>query len=68
RDMSVNPKDNKQKNADGVKTYQVDAGDLGPEAFKYVSAKDSPSGTPILIVGNEVSGTTRFYRINTKVK
>ena len=68
RDMSVNPKDNKQKNADGVKTYQVDAGDLGPEGFKFVSAKDSPSGTPILIVGNEVSGTTRFYRINTLVK
>ena len=68
RDMSVNPKDNKQKNADGVKTYQVDAGDLGPEGFKFVSAKDSPSGTPILIVGNEVSGTTRFYRINTTVK
>ncbi|WP_160061142.1 choice-of-anchor I family protein [Psychromonas sp. L1A2] len=68
RDMSVNPKDNKQKNTDGIKTYQVDAGDLGPEGFKFVSAKDSHSGTPILIVGNEVSGTTRFYRINTQVK
>ena len=68
RDMSINPKDNKQKNADGIKTYQIDAGDLGPEGFKFVSAKDSPSGTPILIVGNEVSGTTRFYRINTLVK
>ena len=68
RDMSVNPKDNKQKNADGINTYQIDAGDLGPEGFKFVSAKDSPSGTPILIVGNEVSGTTRFYRINLQTQ
>ncbi|MBB1272490.1 choice-of-anchor I family protein [Psychromonas sp. SR45-3] len=65
RDMTVNPKDNKQKNAQGVTTYQVDAGDLGPEGFKFVSAEDSPSGTPILIVGNEVSGSTRFYRVMT---
>jgi len=65
RDMKLDPKDNKHKNAQGVTTYQVDAGDLGPEGFKFVSAKDSPTGTPILIVGNEVSGTTRFYRINS---
>ena len=66
RDMTVNPAQNKQNNEQGVTTYQVDAGDLGPEGFKFVSAKDSPSGTPILIVGNEVSGTTRFYRIAIK--
>ena len=66
RDMTINPAQNKQKNEQGITTYQVDAGDLGPEGFKFVSAKDSPSGTPILIVGNEVSGTTRFYRIAVK--
>ncbi|WP_413694250.1 choice-of-anchor I family protein [Psychromonas sp. KJ10-2] len=67
RDMSVDPKDNKKnKNEQGFATYQVDAGDLGPEGFKFVDAKASPTGTPILIVGNEVSGTTRFYRIESK--
>ncbi|MFT6925816.1 MAG: hypothetical protein ACJAZP_001408 [Psychromonas sp.] len=64
RDLSVNPKDNVAKNADGVKTYSIDAGDLGPEGFRFVAAKDSPTNTPILIVGNEVSGTTSFYRID----
>ncbi|MGJ8581673.1 MAG: choice-of-anchor I family protein, partial [Psychromonas sp.] len=66
RAMAINPKDNKKnKNAQGISTYQVDAGDLGPEGIKFVEAKASPTGKPILIVGNEVSGTTRFYRIET---
>lgn len=63
RNMMVNPKDNKDNNGDGIKEYQVDAGDLGPEGFKFVDAKDSPTHSPILIVGNEVSGTTSFYSI-----
>lgn len=40
------------------------AGDLGPEGFAFVSADNSPSGKPMLIVGNEVSGTTSFYNID----
>jgi DNA-binding beta-propeller fold protein YncE len=63
RNLTVNPKDNKDVNGDGIKEYQVDAGDLGPEGFKFVAAKDSPTHAPILIVGNEVSGTTSFYSI-----
>ena len=42
----------------------VDAGDLGPEGFKFVAANKSPNGKPMLIVGSEVSGTTTFYQIN----
>lgn len=43
---------------------EADAGDLGPEGFKFVSAAESPNGTPLLIVGNEVSGTTSIYTVN----
>lgn len=42
------------------------AGDLGPECIKFVPADESPNGAPILIVGNEVSGTTTIYSIEEK--
>jgi 2',3'-cyclic-nucleotide 2'-phosphodiesterase/3'-nucleotidase/5'-nucleotidase len=37
------------------------AGDLGPEGLKFIPARESPNGKPLLIVGNEVSGTTTVY-------
>jgi len=39
------------------------AGDLGPESILFVSAADAPGDWPLLIVGNEVSGTTTIYEI-----
>ena len=39
------------------------AGDLGPEGLKFVPARDAPRGKPLLIVGNEVSGTTTVYEL-----
>lgn len=41
------------------------AGDLGPESFKFVKAEDSPNGKALLLVGNEVSGTTSIFQIDT---
>ncbi len=40
-----------------------EAGDLAPEGMYFVSADQSPSGTPLLITGCEMSGTTTVYEI-----
>jgi hypothetical protein len=40
-----------------------DAKDLGPEGIEFVPALLSPTRRPLLIVGNEVSGTTTIYEV-----
>ncbi|MCW5653498.1 choice-of-anchor I family protein [Hydrogenophaga sp.] len=42
------------------------AGDLGPEGLVFIPAKDSPNGKPLLVVGNEVSGTTAVLQLNLR--
>lgn len=39
-------------------------GDLGPEGLAFIAAKDSPNGKPLLLVGNEVSGSTAVFQLN----
>ena len=39
------------------------SGDLGPEGVAFVPAVQSPSKQPLLIVGNEISGTTAIFEI-----
>lgn len=39
-------------------------GDLGPEGLTFISAKDSPSGKPLLLVGYEVSGSSRVFELD----
>jgi len=39
------------------------AGDLGPEGVAFIPATKSAIGTPLLAVGNEVSGTTTLFEI-----
>lgn len=41
-----------------------DLGDLGPEGLVFVPAAQSPNGSPLLLVGNEVSGTTAVFQLN----
>jgi hypothetical protein len=38
-------------------------GDLGPEGFQFVSDEESPTGNPLLLVGNEVSGSTAIFEL-----
>jgi hypothetical protein len=40
------------------------AGDLGPEGLHFVPARLSPTRRPLLIVGNEISGTTTVYEVH----
>jgi 2',3'-cyclic-nucleotide 2'-phosphodiesterase/3'-nucleotidase/5'-nucleotidase len=40
------------------------SGDLGPEGMVLIDSKESPNGKPLLVVGNELSGTTTIFEIN----
>lgn len=59
--------DNPCDEAEGMDCTNVaEAGDLGPESIKFVTVADSPTNTPILLIGNEVSGTVTVYQVTEK--
>ncbi|TAN94391.1 MAG: CHRD domain-containing protein [Phormidium sp. SL48-SHIP] len=39
------------------------AGDLGAEGIIFVTPEDSPNGNPLVVVANEVSGTTTLFNV-----
>lgn len=39
-------------------------GDRGPEGLTFIPANRSPNGQPLLIIGNETSGTTAVFQVN----
>ena len=40
-------------------------GDLGPEGLVFIPAADSANGKALLVVGNEVSGSTAIYEVQS---
>ena len=53
---------------DAVKAGLEKVGDLGAEGLTFVPAKDSPNGENLLIVGNEVSGTTTVFQVDSLIE
>ena len=53
-----------ERNWDAEEGDEADYGDMGAEGLQFVPASDSPSGTALLIVANEVSGSTTVYEVN----
>lgn len=49
-----------------VNTRHGLSGDLGPEGLSFVPANRSPNGQPMLLVSNEVSGTTAVFQVNVE--
>ena len=39
-------------------------GDLGPESVVFINEKESPNGKPLIVVGNEISGTTTLFQFS----
>lgn len=59
----VNNRDFSAGNNEDDNLEGVDAGDLGPEGLAFIKAEDSPNGEPLLVVGNEISGSTTIYQV-----
>ncbi|WP_291429642.1 choice-of-anchor I family protein [Deinococcus sp.] len=53
----MNPVNEKADAASGL------AGDLGPEGLLFIPAASAPGGQALLVVANEVSGSTTLYRV-----
>ena len=65
RDFSVEFNLDEEGDPNPSKEQLAAVGDLGPEGLTYISAKDSPNERPLLVVTNEVSGTTTIFAVET---
>ena len=65
RDFSVSAEDEIDDGGDPAEVLRR-AGDLGPEGVAFVDAADSPTEQPLVITGNEVSGTTTFFAVTAE--
>ena len=63
RDFSISVEDDVTGDEAADRELLSRAGDLGPEGLEFIPAEMSPTGRPLLAVGNEVSGTTTLYAV-----
>ena len=68
RDFSVNMEELAEDGDDAVQEGLRKVGDLGAEGLAFVPAKDSPNGHNLLLVGNEVSGTTTVFQVDSLIE
>jgi 2',3'-cyclic-nucleotide 2'-phosphodiesterase (5'-nucleotidase family) len=69
RDFSVSVEDELTGDEAADRALLSKAGDLGPEGIDFIPAENSPNGRPLVVVGNEVSGTTTTFEVtNPNVK
>ena len=64
RDFTVEFDTNANGDPDPTPEQLSAAGDLGPEGFQFISPEDSPNGEALLVVANEISGTTTVYEFS----
>ncbi len=50
-------------NRDFTADPKTNATDSGPEVLRFVPAEDSPSGEPLVVVSNEISGTVAIWSV-----
>jgi len=63
RDFSVVFDEDGDGDPDPTAAQLLAAGDLGPEGLLFIPIADSPIDTPLLVVTNEVSGTTTIWAV-----
>ncbi|MEO0408417.1 MAG: choice-of-anchor I family protein [Cyanobacteria bacterium P01_A01_bin.135] len=64
RDFTVEFNEDEEGDPDPTAEQLAAVGDLGPEGLTFISAADSPNGEPLLVVTNEVSGSTSIFQVD----